>query len=106
MTRMGQKTGMLKQSKNVQITATTVDFVTEYQNLNSGSRRMNGRNSSFAVVGSSGPSSKTFYIIQVSYTDGLIHFIEHSTIIITWQLFKRKYLHNLMQDLSWVKGML
>jgi hypothetical protein len=66
MTRMGQNTGMLKQSKNVQIIAIIVDFVTEYQNLNSGSRRMNGRNSSFALVGSSGPSSRTFHIIQIS----------------------------------------
>jgi hypothetical protein len=66
MTRMGQNTGMLKHSKNVQIIAIVVDFVTEYQNLNSGSRRMNGLNSSFALVGSSGPSSKTFHIIQIS----------------------------------------
>jgi len=66
MTRMGQNTGMLKQSKNVQIIAIVVDFVTEYQNLNSGSRRMNGLNSSFALVGSSGPSSKTFHIIRIS----------------------------------------
>ena len=36
MTRMGQKTGMLKKSKNVQTKAMTVAFVAEYQNLNSG----------------------------------------------------------------------
>lgn len=88
MTRIGQKTGMLKQSKNVQITANTVDFVTEYQNLNSGSRRMNGRNSSFALVGSSGPSSKTFDITQVSYKDGLAHFINHITITSTLAITK------------------
>lgn len=82
MTRMGQNTGMLKQSKNVHITAITVDFATEYQNLNSGSRRMNGRNSSFALVGSSGPSSETFHIIQISYRGGLVHMIYKSTITV------------------------
>ena len=35
MTRIGQKTGMLKKSKKVQTNATTVAFVAEYQNLNS-----------------------------------------------------------------------
>ena len=35
MTRMGQKTGMLKNSKKVQKNAMTVAFVAEYQNLNS-----------------------------------------------------------------------
>lgn len=43
--------------KNVQKKATRVDLVTLYQNLNSGSRRMKGRNSSLALVGSPGPSS-------------------------------------------------
>lgn len=56
-TSIGQNTGILKQSKNVQITAINVLFVTEYQNLNSGNRLINGRNSSFALVGSSGPFS-------------------------------------------------
>jgi len=36
MTRIGQKTGMLKKSKNVHTNAMTVAFVAEYQNLNSG----------------------------------------------------------------------
>jgi type I site-specific restriction-modification system R (restriction) subunit len=35
MTRMGQKTGMLKKSKKVHTNAMTVAFVAEYQNLNS-----------------------------------------------------------------------
>lgn len=56
MTRMGQNTGTLKTSKNVQTMAIVVDFVMAYQNLNSGNRRMNGRNSSLLLVGSSGPS--------------------------------------------------
>jgi hypothetical protein len=86
MTRIGQNTGMLKQSKNVHITAITVDFVTEYQNLNSGSRRMNGRNSSFALVGSSGPSSTTFHIIQINYIDGLAHIIYKSTICVILEI--------------------
>lgn len=57
MTSIGQKTGILKKSKNVQKNAMRVDLVTEYQNLNSGSRRTNGRNSSLARVGNSGPPS-------------------------------------------------
>lgn len=57
MTKMGQNTGMLKQSKKVHINAITVLLVTEYQNLNSGNRLTKGLNSSFALVGSSGPFS-------------------------------------------------
>ena len=38
MTRIGQKTGMLKNSKKVQKKAITVALVAEYQNLNSGNR--------------------------------------------------------------------
>lgn len=57
MTRIGQKTGILKQSKNVQINPISVLFVTEYQNLNSGNLLMNGLNSSLALVGNSGPLS-------------------------------------------------
>lgn len=57
ITNIGQNTGMLKQSKNVQTTPIKVLFVTEYQNLNSGSRLMNGLNSSLALVGNSGPFS-------------------------------------------------
>ena len=57
MTRMGQKTGTLNTSKKVHPTAMTVDLETEYQNLNSGSRRMKGRNSSDTLVGRLGPSS-------------------------------------------------
>lgn len=57
MTRMGQNTGMLKQSKNVQIKPITVLLVTEYQNLNSGNLLMKGLNSSLARVGNSGPLS-------------------------------------------------
>lgn len=54
---MGQNTGMLNTSKNVQIIPITVLFAIAYQNLNSGNRRINGRNSSFDLVGSSGPWS-------------------------------------------------
>ena len=56
ITKIGQNTGTLKSSKKVQQNAMTVALVAEYQNLNSGSRRMNGRNSSFCLVGSSIPS--------------------------------------------------
>lgn len=64
MTNIGQNTGILKQSKNVHIKAITVLFVTEYQNLNSGNLLINGLNSSFALIGSSGPfsSAKTFKV--------------------------------------------
>lgn len=57
ITKIGQNTGMLKHSKKVQITPITVLFVTEYQNLNSGNLLIKGLNSSFALVGSSGPLS-------------------------------------------------
>ena len=67
ITSIGQKTGTLKNSKKVHTKAMTVDLVTEYQNLNSGKRRMKGRNSSFACVGNSGPSSAfEHYNISVS----------------------------------------
>lgn len=65
MTNIGQNTGILKQSKNVQIKAITVLFVTEYQNLNSGNLLMNGRNSSFALVGNSGPFSSAKQYIKI-----------------------------------------
>merc|ERR1719158_1906931 len=57
MTRIGQKTGMLKKSKNVHTNAMTVAFVAEYQNLNSGNLLINGRYSSFCLVGNAIPSS-------------------------------------------------
>ena len=43
--------------------AIKVAFVIECQNLNSGSLRMNGRNSSEVDVGSEGPSSVNAYTI-------------------------------------------
>lgn len=55
ITKIGQNTGTLNTSKNVQIIAITVLFVIAYQNLNSGKRLINGRNSSFDLVGNSGP---------------------------------------------------
>lgn len=69
MTKIGQNTGMLKHSKKVQTKPIKVLFVTEYQNLNSGSLLMNGRNSSFALVGSSGPfSSATNEEMKIIFT--------------------------------------
>lgn len=56
ITSMGQNTGILKQSNTVHIIAMTVDFITEYQNLNSGNLLINGLNSSLDLVGNSGPS--------------------------------------------------
>lgn len=55
ITNIGQNTGMLNISNNVQNIPIKVLFVIAYQNLNSGKRRMNGRNSSFDLVGNSGP---------------------------------------------------
>ena len=59
MTRIGQKTGTLKTSKNVQTIAIVVLLVIAYQNLNSGNLLMNGRNSSLLLVGSAGPSGSS-----------------------------------------------
>lgn len=59
MTRIGQNTGTLNASKKVHTIATTTPLVAECQNLNSGSLRINGRNSSFCFVGNEGPSSES-----------------------------------------------
>jgi hypothetical protein len=64
MTRIGQNTGTLNTSKNEQKIAMVVDLVIAYQNLNSGNRRMKGRNSSLLLVGSSGPSGSS---TKISY---------------------------------------
>jgi len=61
ITKIGQNTGMLKNSKKEHTKAMVVALVAEYQNLNSGSRLMNGRNSSFCEVGRPGPSSSASY---------------------------------------------
>lgn len=59
ITRIGQNTGTLKASTNVQKNAMIVLFVTESQNLNSGNLRINGLNSSVARVGKAGPFSSS-----------------------------------------------
>ncbi len=52
MSRIGQKTGISKASNEVHNRATHVAQVQLYQNLNSGRRRINGRNSSsFLLLG-------------------------------------------------------
>lgn len=68
---MGQNTGTSKNWKNVKKIDKIVDLITEYQNLNSGSRRINGLNSSFARVGKDGPEpsiitlkNKYYYIVS------------------------------------------
>lgn len=66
-TSIGQNTGTLKQSNNVHIMAKTVDFVTEYQNLNSGNLLMNGLNSSLDLVGNSGPSPSIIFLVLELY---------------------------------------
>lgn len=55
MTRIGQNTGTLNASKNVQMTPINVLLTIDSQNLNSGNRRINGRNSSLLWVGRLGP---------------------------------------------------
>lgn len=77
ITSIGQKTGTLKKSKNVHIRPMIVLFVIDSQNLNSGRRRMNGRNSSLLRVGKLGPSSAnkkngTVYLKQIFNTRNLI----------------------------------
>lgn len=64
MTNIGQNTGMLNASMKVQQKPTSVLFVTDSQNLNSGNRRINGLNSSVDLVGRAGPfsSSEKVYI--------------------------------------------
>lgn len=59
ITRTGQNTGTLKISNQLQKKAMAMTVVAECQNLNSGRRRMNGRNSSSDLVGSepTAPSS-------------------------------------------------
>lgn len=59
ITKIGQNTGILNASINVQMKATIVLFVTESQNLNSGNLLINGRNSSLALVGKAGPLSSS-----------------------------------------------
>ena len=62
-TNTGQKTGTLKISHHEQQNAITTALVAAYQNLNSGRRRIKGRNSSSCLLGSVGsfelsPSSR------------------------------------------------
>lgn len=72
ITRMGQNTGILQQSNIVQIIATIVDFITEYQNLNSGNLLINGLNSSLDLVGNSGPSpSIKKFLLKICYENGV-----------------------------------
>ncbi len=70
MTRIGQNTGTLKQSNNVQNNPIKVDLTIPNQNLNSGSRRMKGRNSCVDRVGRPKPSSEkneeTSYISETN----------------------------------------
>lgn len=66
MTRIGQKTGTLNTSKYVHSIPITVLLLIAYQNLNSGKRLINGRNSSLALVGNSGPWSSEKYVFIVS----------------------------------------
>merc|ERR1719412_448382 len=79
MTRIGQKTGMLKNSKNVQTKAITVAFVAEYQNLNSGNLLINGRNSSFCLVGNAISSSASSAASNSSAIAGSIFGVKNAS---------------------------
>jgi len=57
ISKIGQKTGISNTLKKLHTSAMAIAFVVEYQNLNSGSLRINGLNSSSALVGREGPSS-------------------------------------------------
>lgn len=69
MTRTGQKTGTLKISNQLQKKAITMTRVAECQNLNSGSRRMNGRNSSSCFVGSP-PAEPSSISLSIASLEG------------------------------------
>lgn len=67
ITRTGQKTGILKISNQAQKNPIAMARVALCQNLNSGNRRMKGRNSSSAFVGKAdGPP----FSISSSSTEG------------------------------------
>jgi hypothetical protein len=67
MTRTGQKTGTLKTSNQLHTKEIRTARVAECQNLNSGKRRMKGRNSSSCFVGRepAAPSSISFSIASL-----------------------------------------
>ena len=51
MTSIGQNTGILKASNNVQNIAIRIALVTELKNLNLGNLLINGQNSSELLIG-------------------------------------------------------
>lgn len=67
ITNIGQNTGILKASMNVQQKAISVLLVTDSQNLNSGNLRINGLNSSVALVGKAGPLSSSPKTYKIDY---------------------------------------
>lgn len=62
ITRTGQNTGTSKTASQLHTKAMAMARVAQYQNLNSGSRRMKGRNSSSFLTGSppADPSSMSW----------------------------------------------
>lgn len=69
ITRTGQNTGTLKTSNQLQKKPITMTRVAECQNLNSGRRRMNGRNSSSDLVGSD-PTAPSSISLSMASLDG------------------------------------
>lgn len=71
-----------------------VDLVIAYQNLNSGNRRMNGRNSSLLLVGSSGPSG--------SSAKNITKLLQGQEILIFVVIFETYSSLSQMRDQFWV----
>ena len=69
MTRTGQNTGMLKISNQLHTNEMTTARVAECQNLNSGRRRMNGRNSSSCLVGRE-PTAPSSISLSIASLEG------------------------------------
>lgn len=69
ITRTGQNTGTLKISNQLQKNAMTMTLVAECQNLNSGRRRMKGRNSSSCFVGSD-PTAPSSISVSMASLEG------------------------------------
>lgn len=69
ITKTGQKTGTLNISNQLQKKASAMTVVAECQNLNSGRRRMKGRNSSSDFVGSD-PTEPSSISVSMASLDG------------------------------------
>lgn len=67
MSKMGQNTGTLKISNQLQTNEMAIARVAECQNLNSGRRRMKGRNSSSCLVGRPPAAPSSISLSMISF---------------------------------------